>query len=148
MLKRKIDEHIVPQLIDYDKNYLMKLEEGSFHNCSRNAIYGLKDYEKIVVKNSWISGFENFPDYCTCCIYSPFSKKEQIDQLLDKVKDMSEQDIKNHIQTNILDYVTSYMMKIVKQYNINSGVTDEQIKNTYTSLIYDYVILKKQNQKM
>ena len=40
------------------------------------------------------------------------------------------------------------MMKIVKQYNINSGVTDEQIKNTYTSLIYDYVILKKQNQKM
>lgn len=148
VLKRKIDEHIVPQLIDYDKNYLMKLEEGSFHNCSRNAIYGLKDYEKIVVKNSWISGFENFPDYCTCCIYSPFSKKEQIDQLLDKVKDMSEQDIKNHIQTNILDYVTSYMMKIVKHYNINSGVTDEQIKNTYTSLIYDYVILKKQNQKM
>ena len=147
-LKRKADESIVPQLIDCDKNYLMQLEKGSFHNCSRNAIYGLKDYEKIIVKNSWISGFENFPDYSTCCIYSPFSKKEQIDYLLDMVKDMSEQEIKHYIQTNISEYVTSYMMKVVKQYNINSDVTDEQIKSTYTSLIYDYVILKRQNKKM
>ena len=147
-LKRKTDESIVPQLIDCDKNYLMQLEKGSFHNCSRNAIYGLKDYEKIIVKNSWISGFENFPDYSTCCIYSPFSKKEQIDYLLDMVKDMSEQEIKHYIQTNISEYVTSYMMKVVKQYNINSDVTDEQIKSTYTSLIYDYVILKRQNKKM
>ena len=81
-------------------------------------------------------------------LYSPFSTKEQIDHLLDTVKDMSEQDIKHYIQTNILEYVTSYMMKMVKQYNINSDVTDEQIKNAYTSLIYDYVMLKKQNQKI
>ena len=61
---------------------------------------------------------------------------------------MSEQDIKDYIQSHIGEYVTSYMMKMVKQYNINTGVTDEQIKNAYTSLIYDYVMLKKQNQKM
>ena len=35
-------------------------------------------------------------------------------------------------------------MKIIKQYNINIDVTDEQIKTAYISLIYDYVILKKQ----
>ena len=147
-LKKRDINPITPQLIDYDVNYLLKLEEGSFHNCSRNAIYGLKKYEDITVKMNWISGFENFPNYGTCCIYSPFSKKEQIDQLLDSVKDMSEQDIKNYIQTHISEYITSYMMKMVKLYNIHTDITDEQIKTAYISLIYDYVMLKTQYQKM
>ena len=77
-----------------------------------------------------------------------FFKKEQIDQLLDSVKDMSEQDIKNYIQTHISEYITSYMMKMVKLYNIHTDITDEQIKTAYISLIYDYVMLKTQYQKM
>ena len=147
-LNRIGDKNNTPQLIECKDKYLITLEKNNIHRCSRNTIYGLKEYSDIVVRKNYISGFENFPDYGTCCIYSPFSTKEQIDHLLDTVKDMSEQDIKHYIQTNILEYVTSYMMKMVKQYNINSDVTDEQIKNAYTSLIYDYVMLKKQNQKI
>lgn len=147
-LNRIGDKNNTPQLIECKDKYLITLEKNNIHRCSRNTIYGLKEYSDIVVRKNYISGFEDFPDYGTCCIYSPFSTKEQIDHLLDTVKDMSEQDIKHYIQTNILEYVTSYMMKMVKQYNINSDVTDEQIKNAYTSLIYDYVMLKKQNQKI
>lgn len=147
-LNRIGDKNNTPQLIECKDKYLITLEKNNIHRCSRNTIYGLKEYSDIVVRKNYISGFENFPDYGTCCIYSPFSRKEQIDYLLDKVKDMSEQDIKDYIQAHIGEYVTSYMMKMVKQYNINTGVTDEQIKNAYTSLIYDYVMLKKQNQKM
>ena len=141
-LKRKTDEHVAPQLIECDKNYLKQLEEGGFHNCSRNAIYGLKDYENIVVKKSWISGFENFPDFCTCCIYSPFSKKEQVNELLDSVKEMPNQDINKYILKNYELYITPYMRRIVKENNINPNITEEQIKDGYLSLIHDFVMLK------
>ena len=39
-------------------------------------------------------------------------------------------------------------MKMVKLYNIHTDITDEQIKTAYISLIYDYVMLKTQYQKM
>ena len=94
-LNRIKDKNNTPQLIECKDKYLMALDKNNIHRCSRNTIYGLKEYSDIVVRKNYISGFEDFPDYGTCCIYSPFSKKEQINQLLNKVKEMSEHDIKS-----------------------------------------------------
>ena len=95
------------------------------------------------VKKCWISGFENFPHYSSCCIYSPFTNKREIEDLLNNVKGMSESDTKNYLRQNISIYITPYMMGIIKEYNINTNISDDKIKEDYVNLIYDFIQLKQ-----
>ena len=141
-LKRIKDENIV--LVECNtENYLHKLDNGGIHECSRNPLLGLKKYPKIVVKAIYISGFENFPSYCNCCIYSPFSDEKQSSKLLKEIKGMDDDIIKQYIRTNLFEYVTPYMANIIQSYNINEDVTEEQIKDGYISLMYDYIKSKQ-----
>lgn len=64
------------------------------HKCSRKTIYGLDEYPNISVRKYYISGFENFPQYSSCCIYSPFTNKSEIEDLLNNTRGKSETDIK------------------------------------------------------
>ena len=90
---------------------------------------------------NWISGFENFPPYSSCCIYSPFTSKKEIDCLKKDTADMLEQDSKQYISKKISSYISPYMMNIIQRYNINPDVTYEQIQDDYLSLIYDFIKL-------
>lgn len=123
--------------------YLNILDNMGLHKCSRKAIYGLEKYSNISVRKCWISGFENFPHYSSCCIYSPFTSKREIEDLLDNVKGMSESDTKNYLRQNISIYITPYMMGIIKEYNINTNISDDKIKEDYVNLIYDFIQLKQ-----
>ena len=40
-------------------------------------------------------------------------------------------------------YITPYMIEIIKKYNINESVTEEQIVNEYILLIHDFLNVKK-----
>lgn len=123
--------------------YLNILDNMGLHKCSRKAIYGLEKYSNISVRKCWISGFENFPHYSSCCIYSPFTSKREIEDLLNNVKGMSESDTKNYLRQNISIYITPYMMGIIKEYNINTNISDDKIKEDYVNLIYDFIQLKQ-----
>ena len=133
--------------IKFDEKYLCELGNLNFLKCSRNAVYGLDKYQNICVKNYWISGFEHFPSYSSCCIYSPFTSREMIKNLLESTKIYScDNDIRQHITSNVSEYLTPYLIKIIKQYSINQDVSEEQIKNDYVSLIFDYVKCKTDNE--
>ena len=122
--------------------YLLSLENIHVHDCTRSSIYGIKKYSNIIVKNNFVSGFEFFPSYSTCSIYSPFSKKEQIDELMVITKDKNEIQIQNIIKDKISQYISPYMIKIIKDNNINIDVTENDIKEGYVSLISDFVKAK------
>lgn len=125
------------------KEYLLSLDGMGPHKCSRKAIYGLEEYTSLAVKLNYISGFEDFPDYSTCCIYSPFSEKRQVEKLVNEVGDKDA--IQGYIRKNIADYIPSYMMEIIKKYNINNDVSEEQIIEGYISLINDFIEVKKRS---
>lgn len=147
-LEKNDTETIQPKLVVCRvDNYLNALEKDSFHECSRSSIFGLDKYSKIVVKINYISGFERFPDYSTCSIYTPFSKKDQVDELLSEIKDLDDHKIKEYIRSNLSKYITPYMMRVVKSYNVNDNVTEEEIKDEYISLIYDFIKLKEKTFK-
>ena len=144
----RIDKAADPyHLVVNDEKYLYTLEMVSFHTCSRSSIYGLTKYPQIVVKNYRISGFEEFPDYSFCSIFSPFNDREQIKKMLNDVKGKQSLEVKNYVLANISEYITPYMLNIVKQHNIKSDITDEEIKEGYLSLIYDYILLKKNDSE-
>ena len=126
-----------------ETEYLRKLEQlDSFHG-SRSAIFGLTQYSTIVVKRNYISGFEHFPKYSNCYIYSPFSKRGQVDELLNSTKNMEDDEIRNYIRNKLTEFVTPYMLFVVKRDNINNNVTEDQIKEGYISLISDFITLKR-----
>ena len=126
-----------------DKKYLQALENKHFLDSSRGSIYGLKCYSRIVVKNKYISGFEHFPDYSTCCIFSPFSEKGQIEELINITKDLDNSTVSDIIRNKLSEYITPYLMQVIKTNNINEKITDEEIREEYVSMISDFVRMKK-----
>lgn len=128
--------------------YLLSLEKIHIHDCTRSSIYGIRQYSNIIVKNNFVSGFEDFPSYSTCSIYSPFSKKEQIDELMTVTKDKNESQIRTIIKDTISQYLSPYMIKIIKENNINTDVTDNDIKEGYISLISDFIKAKRFNEEL
>lgn len=135
------------KVIDAEEEYLLSLEKISIHECSRDTIYGLKQYSNIVVHLNYISGFERFPDYSTCCIYSPFSKKGQVDILLEELKDKEESEMKEYLRKNLSQYITPYMIEVIKKCNIHENITEEQIIDAYILLMFDFVNVKKKSIK-
>lgn len=135
------------KVIDATEEYLLALERIPIHKCSRNTIYGLKQYSNIVVHLNYISGFERFPDFSTCCIYSPFSNKDQVDKLLEELKDKDDSETKEYLCKNISQYITPYMITIIKKYNLNENITENQIIDEYISLMFNFIKYKKKNAK-
>ena len=135
----------IPNIVTCSKetDYLLKLEQLDYFHGSRSAIFGLKQYSTIVVKRNYISGFEHFPNYSNCYIYSPFSQKGQVDDLLNSTINMKDDEIRNYIRSKLSEYITPYMMLVVKRDNINNDVTEDQIKEGYISLISDFITLKR-----
>lgn len=129
----------------HDDNYLLALERNSLHECSRSSIYGLMKYSEIVVKLSYVSGFERFPDYSTCCIFSPFSTENNAKKLYDAVKNKQDIEIREYIKNEMPSYITTSMMELLRSANINKNITKEQIYEGYISLIYDYIKMKQKN---
>ena len=111
----------------------------SYFTCSRSCIYGLNKYARVVVKQNYISGFEKFPEYSSCIIYSPFSSKKQVEELLSYSKDKTEAEIKSYINDKLKEYITPYMMEVIKKDNVNSDITEKDINDEYTNMIFDFV---------
>lgn len=128
-------------------SYILALEKSSFHECSRNSIYAIEQYPHIAVKINYISGFEHFPDYSKYCIYSPFSNKEQITDLLEMTKGATEDKIRELIRTKLSEYITPYMMQVIKEDNINECITEDEIREEYISMISDFIKAKKDIEK-
>lgn len=141
----RVNDISKPVLVKSIDRYLLALESNNNFECSRKIIYGLEKYNEIVVKPNRISGFESFPDYCTCCIYSPFSEKNQVEELLLNVEGKDDSYIREYVSNNIKTYISPYLFEIVKKYNIVDDVTDEQIKEGYISLICDFIRIKMES---
>ena len=56
---------------------------------------------------------------------------------------MKDDEIRNYIRSKLGEYITPYMMHVVKRDNINNNVTEDQIKEGYISLISDFITLKR-----
>lgn len=54
--------------------------------------------------HEYISGFEHFPDYSTCCIFSPFSEKGQIEELINITKDLDNSTVSDIIRNKLSEY--------------------------------------------
>ena len=64
---------------------------------------------------------------------------EAINVLIKKGYNITEQNIKDYVQENLLYYITPYMIEIIQKYNINVNVTDDEIKSDYIRLICDFI---------
>ncbi len=122
-----------------DNSYIRVLKRTNMYNCSRNSIYAIQGYDNIVVKNKFISGFESFPAFSECHIYSPFSKKSQIEALLEYSKDRNDELIKDYIDRNLNEYITPYLIEIIKNDSYKQEVTEDIIKSEYRNLILNFV---------
>ncbi|MBR5034261.1 MAG: ATP-binding protein [Bacteroidales bacterium] len=127
-------------------NYLQAFQKNTYHNCTRALIYGLERYSRIIVKNQYISGFEHFPDYSSCSIYSPFSNDKQIEELLSSITDIDSRATTDIIRNKLSEYITPYLIKIIKNDNVNTNITEEEIQEEYISIIYDFIKMKKSTQ--
>lgn len=128
-------------------SYILALENSSYHECSRNSIYAIEQYPRIAVKINFISGFEHFPDYSSCCIYSPFSNKEQITDLLEMTNGATEGKVRELIRAKLSEYISPYMMQVIKEDNINECITEDEIREEYISMIADFIKAKKDSEK-
>ena len=128
-------------------SYILALENSSYHECSRNSIYAIEQYPRIAVKINYISGFEHFPDYSSCCIYSPFSNKEQITDLLEMTNGATEDKVRELIRAKLSEYISPYMMQVIKEDNINECITEDEIREEYISMIADFIKAKKDSEK-
>lgn len=140
------ENKFTPSIVDCEDkaNYLLGLEKLDFYKCTRRTIYGLDKYKELIVKRNYITGFEYFPEFCNCYIYSPFSKKEQIDTLIASTINIDDElEIRNLIRGRISEYISPSLMRILIKDNIDEHVTEEQIKEGYVSLIYDFIMAKK-----
>ena len=126
-----------------DIKYLQALENSHYHDSTRSSIYGLKQYSRIVVKTIYISGFEHFPDYSICCIYSPFSEKGQIDELMNKTKDLDNEKVADIIRNKLTEYITPYLMQVIIGDNINEKITEDEIREEYVTMISDFIKMKR-----
>ena len=139
-LEKNISERDMQKMVKYnDYTYLSALEMNHMRKCSRATIYGLEKYKQIVVNLNYISGFEYFPDYSTCCIYTPFSNKKEIDELLDEVKGKDENEIRNYVSTHLTKFIPPYLIQIVETNNINKDISEAEIREGYISLICDFI---------
>ena len=130
-----------------ENKYLQALENSRYHDCTRGSIYGLKQYSRIVVKKNHISGFEHFPDYSTCCIYSPFSETGQIEELMNKTKDLDNDKVSDIIRNKLTEYITPYLMQVIIDDNINEKITEDEIREEYVSMISDFIKTKRNIQE-
>lgn len=140
------ENKFTPSIVDCDvkTNYLLGLEKIDFYNCTRNTIYGLAKYKELIVKRNYITGFEDFPEFCNCYIYSPFSNKKQVDTLIASTNNLDDElEICNLIRSHISEYISPSLMRILIKDNIDEHITEERIKDGYVSLIYDFIMAKK-----
>ena len=63
-------------------------------------------------------------------------------------KDKNESQIRTIIKDTISQYLSPYMIKIIKENNINTDVTDNDIKEGYISLISDFIKAKRFNEEL
>lgn len=124
-------------------NYVLNIEESGFHRCSRGTIYGLKKYSQIVVHRNYVSGFEHFPAYSNCVIYSPFSDTTQVSELIDTIKNYDDNETYNYIRKKLSEYITPSLMRVLIHNNINSSVTEEQIIDGYVVFVVRFFDCKK-----
>jgi len=140
------ENKFTPSIVDCDviNDYLLRLEKLDFYKCTRNTIYGLAKYKELIVKRNYLTGFEDFPEFCNCYIYSPFSKKEQVDTLIASTINLDDElEICNLIRSHISEYISPSLMRILIKDNIDEHITEERIKEGYVSLIYDFIMAKK-----
>lgn len=130
-----------------ENKYLQALGNSRYHDCTRGSIYGLKQYSRIIVKKNHISGFEHFPDYSTCCIYSPFSETGQIEELMDKTKDLDKNKVSDIIRNKLTEYISPYLMQVIIGDNINDKITKDEIREEYVTMISDFIKTKRDIQE-
>lgn len=143
-LQRNVQTDNKPCLVECEiSDYILDIAKSDFHRCSRSTIYSLKKYSQIVVHSNYVSGFEQFPAYSNCVIYSPFSDTTQVSELIDATKNYDYNETCNYIRKKMSEYITSSLMRVLIHNNINSSVTEEQIIDGYVALLSDFLIAKK-----
>ena len=129
-----------------DPKYLLKLEKRNFDCHSRNIIYGIDEYKKIIIWNYSFSEFDTFLNYSLCRIISPFPRYSDAINLVNGVKDKSEEDRLAAIKTYITENLSLDFIEFIKKNNINKdSVTEQEIIDTYIKLIQDYLNIKLLN---
>lgn len=126
-----------------DPKYLLKLEKRNFDCHSRNVIYGIDKYKKIIIWNRSVSELDTlFLNYSVCRIISPFSKCSDAEKLVNDTRGKKTDEVLNIVKSYIYNNLSSYLIDVVKKFNINEGVTEQDIKDTYQTLIVDYLRIK------
>ena len=126
-----------------DPKYLLKLEKRNFDCHSRNVIYGIDKYKKIIIWNRSVSELDTlFLNYSVCRIISPFSKCSDAENLVNDTRGKKTDEVLNIVKSYIYNNLSSYLIDVVKKFNINEGVTEQDIKDTYQTLIVDYLRIK------
>ena len=124
-------------------SYLKELAEMSMIiEDDRLMIYGIEQYSHVVIKQKRITGSENFPDYSKHCILSPFRDKNQLVEFLKTTYEMDETDISNYIQKELSVYITPNMIQVIKDLNINKDVNEQDIREDYVKMMYDFAMLR------
>ena len=56
---------------------------------------------------------------------------------------LTEDKVRELIRSKLSEYITPYMMKIIKEDNLNKCVTEDEIREEYITMIYDFVKAKR-----
>jgi len=70
-----------------------------------------------------------------------------VDNLLEELRDKEDSEIKEYLRKNFSQYITPYMIEVIKKYNIHENITEDQIIDEYILLMYDFVNVKKKSEK-
>ena len=55
---------------------------------------------------------------------------------------MDETDISNYIQKELSVYITPNMIQVIKDLNINKDVNEQDIREDYIKMMYDFAMLR------
>ena len=126
--------------------YLVKADNIDYYiveniNNPMNVFYGLEKYSKIVIKLDSICKIKNIPNYASNCILPPKVDFDHFKELTDFVRreNLSDENVKDYIESKFSEYVLPVMIKTVKENNINPKVTEIEIKEDYFKLLFDFI---------
>ena len=55
--------------------------------------------------------------------------------------------VRELIRAKLSEYISPYMMQVIKEDNINECITEDEIREEYISMIADFIKAKKDSEK-
>lgn len=116
----------------------------------RNCLYPIDQYKNIIIKNHWVTGFENIPQYVNSCIFNPFGKYVKFDSFVKDIEKFDKDNVRLYVEKNIKKIVTKSLVEDVIHHSILEGdkkPDEDKVYEDYIELVVDMILASKKYEK-